>query len=237
MVRLQLPEFTQSFNRYSYCLNNPLKYTDPTGQLFTNFLDKEGNLIQHIDDGSNAVFQLTGKNRSDEYFKFTNYDEKQGGKNEVNVQTVIDFTQDYTRERYTSKLVEKVNKEGQLVKEWETNCNRGTYLIAKSVNSALEQIGAGFNMSTFEGSNGALFASDIAKNLARSYSAVTLFEAQTAAKQGGFVVGGWSSHAFTLNKAGMINNVGAPRPNNNIWNPAYDLPKSTMFYILYLGPK
>ena len=29
---VQLPEFTQSFNRYSYCLNNPLKYTDPTGQ-------------------------------------------------------------------------------------------------------------------------------------------------------------------------------------------------------------
>ena len=29
---VQLPEFTQGFNRYSYCLNNPLKYTDPTGQ-------------------------------------------------------------------------------------------------------------------------------------------------------------------------------------------------------------
>ena len=29
-------EGTQSFNRYSYCLNNPLKYTDPTGQLVSN---------------------------------------------------------------------------------------------------------------------------------------------------------------------------------------------------------
>jgi hypothetical protein len=29
---VQIPEFTQSFNRYSYCLNNPLKYTDPSGQ-------------------------------------------------------------------------------------------------------------------------------------------------------------------------------------------------------------
>ena len=25
--------FTQSFNRYSYCLNNPLKYSDPSGML------------------------------------------------------------------------------------------------------------------------------------------------------------------------------------------------------------
>ena len=31
---VQLPENSQSFNRYSYCINNPLKYTDPTGQLF-----------------------------------------------------------------------------------------------------------------------------------------------------------------------------------------------------------
>jgi hypothetical protein len=28
---VQAPEYTQSYNRYSYCWNNPLKYTDPTG--------------------------------------------------------------------------------------------------------------------------------------------------------------------------------------------------------------
>ena len=31
---VQMPDFSQSFNRYSYCLNNPLKYTDPSGELF-----------------------------------------------------------------------------------------------------------------------------------------------------------------------------------------------------------
>ena len=31
---VQLPDFSQNFNRYSYCLNNPLKYTDPSGELF-----------------------------------------------------------------------------------------------------------------------------------------------------------------------------------------------------------
>jgi RHS repeat-associated protein len=31
---VQEPENSQNFNRYSYCLNNPLKYTDPDGELF-----------------------------------------------------------------------------------------------------------------------------------------------------------------------------------------------------------
>lgn len=31
---VQLPDNSQNFNRYSYCLNNPLKYTDPSGELF-----------------------------------------------------------------------------------------------------------------------------------------------------------------------------------------------------------
>lgn len=31
---VQMPDFSQSFNRYSYCLNNPLKYTDPSGEIF-----------------------------------------------------------------------------------------------------------------------------------------------------------------------------------------------------------
>jgi len=29
---VQAPDFTQSFNRYSYCMNNPLRYTDPDGE-------------------------------------------------------------------------------------------------------------------------------------------------------------------------------------------------------------
>ena len=31
---VQAPDFSQSFNRYSYCVNNPLRYTDPSGEVF-----------------------------------------------------------------------------------------------------------------------------------------------------------------------------------------------------------
>jgi len=30
---VQMPDFSQNFNRYSYCLNNPLMYTDPSGEI------------------------------------------------------------------------------------------------------------------------------------------------------------------------------------------------------------
>ena len=31
---VQMPDFSQSFNRYAYCINNPLKYNDPDGEWF-----------------------------------------------------------------------------------------------------------------------------------------------------------------------------------------------------------
>jgi RHS repeat-associated protein len=35
---VQAPDFSQSFNRYSYCLNNPFKYTDPSGNKWWHWL-------------------------------------------------------------------------------------------------------------------------------------------------------------------------------------------------------
>ena len=31
---VQMPDNSQNFNRYTYCLNNPLKYNDPSGEIF-----------------------------------------------------------------------------------------------------------------------------------------------------------------------------------------------------------
>jgi len=214
--------------RYSYCLNNPLKYTDPTGQLFTNFLDKEGNLIQHIDDGSNAVFQLTGKNKTDEYFKFAGYDEKQGGSNIINLASAIQGAQSYTLNNYTSLI----NDKGVCT---ETYCNYGTMNIAKTYQSAVNAAGMTTNISDINGS-----ATTIGSNLSKSEvvkSLATLSDAKKAAKEGGLVIGYWTGHVFTLNKEGMINNVGAPRATNNVFDPKHTEKNNQKFYMLILNPK
>jgi hypothetical protein len=39
---VQAADFSQSYNRYSYCWNNPLKYTDPSGEFLTWNFGKGG---------------------------------------------------------------------------------------------------------------------------------------------------------------------------------------------------
>jgi hypothetical protein len=221
-------EYTRSSDRYSYCLNNPLKYTDPSGWFYTNFLDKDGNLISHIEDGSNAVFQLTGNNKSDEYFQFTGYDPNQKGSNIINLESAIKGAQLYTLKNYTSTI----NDDGVCT---ETFCNYGTMNIAKTYESAVKAAGMTTDISDIQGS-----AKTIGSNLAKSEvvkSLTTLADAQKTAKDGGLVIGYYSGHVFTLNKEGNVNNVGAPRATNNIFDPKYTEKYNQKFYMLILNPK
>ena len=50
---VQAPDNSQNFNRYSYCLNNPMKYIDPSG-LMVYYYDGRGNLLFTLptEDGS-----------------------------------------------------------------------------------------------------------------------------------------------------------------------------------------
>ena len=196
---------------------------DPTGQLFTKFLDKDGNEILNIDDGSNAVFKLTGNDRSEEYFKFSHYDASQGGKDFIDFASVIQGAQFYTLKNYTSVF----NDKGDCT---QTFCNYGTMNIARTYESAVNAAGMTTNISDIQGS-----ARTIGDNLSKSEvvkSLSTLADAQKSAKEGGLVIGYWPGHVFTLNKEGKVNNVGAPRATNNIFDPKYTEKNNQKFYLI-----
>ena len=51
---IQLPQMSQNYNRYSYCLNNPLKYTDPSGEFVESIvlgvIGGAANLVLNADN-------------------------------------------------------------------------------------------------------------------------------------------------------------------------------------------
>jgi hypothetical protein len=216
----------KGFYRYSYCLNNPLMLKDPTGQLFTKFLDHDGNVIQDINDGSNAVFQLTGSTRAEEHFEFKGYENNPNKSNYINLESVIKAAQDYTLKNYLSKA----NAEGKYT---TTYCNQGTMNIARSYESAVKASGQTTNISDIQGTSRTIGDNLSKSNLVESLA--TIADAQKAAKEGSLVIGYWPGHIFTLNKDGMVNNVGAPRATNNIFDPKYGN-SAQKFYMLILNP-
>ena len=86
---IQDPGFTQSYNRYSYCLNNPLKFTDPSGNTWWsklwNWMNEHptqvgfnvngaGNVNANASVNGHEVFNTANIDRSGPSVKAT-YDE------------------------------------------------------------------------------------------------------------------------------------------------------------------
>ena len=62
---VQNPDYTQNFNRYGYCVNNPLKYTDPSGEFFLgSLLTFFGDLLKtaFIDGGLDPTSKSARQN-------------------------------------------------------------------------------------------------------------------------------------------------------------------------------
>jgi RHS repeat-associated protein len=58
---IQAPDNTQSYNRYSYCINNPLKYTDPSGDFWHLLIGAViGGTINWIANGAEFSWEGLG---------------------------------------------------------------------------------------------------------------------------------------------------------------------------------
>jgi RHS repeat-associated protein len=211
-----IAETSRRWSPYTYCMNNPIRFIDPDGMEMTDFKDKKGNLILHVEDGSNAVFELDGTNHSDEYFKFTDEYSNQGGNDEVSVEGAIAGVQDYVTNNYEY-------------------CNKAVNFVGRTYESA--SAAQNKTVDNIEIVNGTSTASTITNDLASKVTPETsVTSAKESAAKGNLVVGVNGSHVVTMTTktfditrynasgsvieqkqivGGQITNVnGSPRPTN-----------------------
>jgi len=124
-----LAEKYYSLSPYAYCAGNPVKFIDPSGMSLTDFEDGNGDLVKHVDDGSSAVFQQTGKG-TDLHYEFKGYNKNSSDPKVVNLTSAVQEQQQLNMENPALQQ----NAEGYN----ETHCNQATRDVMKTVDSALE---------------------------------------------------------------------------------------------------
>ena len=157
-----------SISPYAYCAWNPVKLVDPDGKEMTDFKDKNGNLIKHIEDGQDVSYAMTGSGVH-EHFEY-----EEGNINAGNIDYQTSLVIQEQQKINNDNPAQQQNENGQ------TYCN----YAARNVQQAVESIPGNNNVFTSGRAN------DMAKAMANSdnYISVSQQEALDYANQGCLVI-------------------------------------------------
>ena len=185
-----------SMSPYNYCAWNPVKLVDPDGCEMTDFKDKNGNLINHIEDGQDVSYRVTGSGRNAHY----EYERGNITAGNIDYQTSLVIQEQQKMNNDNSALQQ--DKSGQ------TYCNYAT----QNIQQAVESIPGNNNVFTSGRAN------DMAKAVSNSdnYISVSQQEALDYADQGHLVISSWENPSGGAGHVATLS-VG----DNNIPNHEY----------------
>lgn len=209
---------------------------------FTDFQDEEGNLVKHVDDGSNAVFKQTGEGENLHYefdgfnANGTNISEGIYGKDEVNLTTAIQEQQN----------LNMTNPDLQQQTNGNTYCNQATYNVIQTAESAIgpkvPQLNIGISLPRDHDANTA--ANDLASGN-YNFMPVSKERAYSEASNGNLAVlsydgtsDGNKGHLATLSvgeniKKGEVANIGPSQYTGFVkQNEAISPSKAVIYYII-----
>jgi RHS repeat-associated protein len=120
---IQAPDFTQSYNSYSYCFNNPLNYTDPSGNVAAVTIPREdwSKFLFDANHGASVDQLIKDYGERDYYNVFEmNYGGTVGGLrgmlSELYGGMFYDvFLADYSKKELSKTYIEKLGNDGSFI--------------------------------------------------------------------------------------------------------------------------